>query len=94
MLYPGRVSSEPNGPDDNCNEFILEKLKRVLVNGSVKPESFISLHVSVQVSILANDVVIPAEYTTSPELTYVTAGFKNLSFQSAGYPCPAPLPVS
>ena len=31
---------------------------------------------------------------SSTELTYATAGFKNLSFQSAGYPCPAPLPVS
>ena len=51
--------------------FILEKLNCPPATGSTSKLSFISLHVSVHVSIAAKDADVPKLYSTSPSTTFV-----------------------
>ena len=85
-LYPGRVSSDPKGAPVKPSVLTVANVNWVLFVGSMRSESLISLHTSVQVSIKANESLIPAAYSTSPPVTNTFDGSKKLSFQSTGYP--------
>ena len=78
-MYPGRVLDELYGAPTSPNVLIREKSNGFDDTGSRVTPAEISLHVSVQVSIAANESLTPNGYSTSTPSTNAADGFKNLS---------------